>query len=249
MGALRNVTNRSGYDNQPHFTPDSRALLYTARINDQQTDIMRYELASNQTAQVTRTAESEYSPTPLPGGGFAVIRVEADSSQRLWRFNEQGLEPGVLLPALKPVGYQAWIDENRTALFVLGRPATLRLADIRTGAVDSIAANIGRAIQKIPNWPGVSFVHMVSDTIRWIRRLHGDTRVVDAIAQLPRGGEYHAWTPQGLLLATAGSRVLAWRPGSGWQVVADLADQRLQLSRIAISPSGEWIALVGERIQ
>src|SRR5262249_9562032 len=93
LGPLRNITQRAGYDNQPFFTRDSKGILYTARIDDKQTDIFRYDLQSQRTERVTNTPEGEYSATPLPGGGFSVIRVEPDSAQRLWRFDDAGSNP------------------------------------------------------------------------------------------------------------------------------------------------------------
>ncbi|MEX2282147.1 MAG: hypothetical protein WEE89_06665 [Gemmatimonadota bacterium] len=249
LGALRNVTNRAGYDNQPHFSSDGRSILYTARIGNTQTDIFRYDLRSNKSTQVTQTPESEYSPTPTPIGGFSVIRVEADSTQRLWRFNDNGSNPRVLLPTVRPIGYQAWMDGNSLVLFVLGSPATLRIGDVRTGRADSLAANIGRAIQKVPRYAGASFVQRAPDSTMWVQRVHGPTRAVRPIARLPAGGEYHAWTPRSALLATSGSKVLEWTPinGGSWREVADYAGQGIRLSRIAVSPRGDWIAVVGER--
>src|SRR5688500_15393910 len=79
IGTPRNITNRAGYDNQPAFTADGKALLFTSRIDDAQTEIYRYYLRNRKTVRVTNTPESEYSATPLADGGFAVIRVEADS--------------------------------------------------------------------------------------------------------------------------------------------------------------------------
>ena len=85
VGPAVNVTNRPGYDNQPSFTPDGRAILYTSQ-RDGQTDIFRYDLRTRETTQLTRTPESEYSPSVGPDGrSMTVVRVELDSTQRLWR--------------------------------------------------------------------------------------------------------------------------------------------------------------------
>jgi hypothetical protein len=248
IGSPRNITNRAGYDNQPQFTQDGRALLYTARINDQQTDIFRYDLRSGKSVQVTHTPESEYSATPFDNG-FTVIRVEADSTQRLWRFDQSGGNPRVLFPGIKPVGYHAWIDSQNAALFVLGSPATLQLANVRGGTTRIVANDIGRAIQRIPRWGGVSYVQRGADSTMWLRRVHGSTGSVTPIAKLPPGGEYHAWTPRGALIGTAGSRLLEWTPidGGTWREIVDLSSLGLRLSRVAVSPRGDWIAFVGER--
>ena len=55
-----------------------------------------------------------------------------------------------MLENVKPVGYHAWADDHTLALFVLGQPATLQLADTRTGTARTIASDIGRSIQRIP---------------------------------------------------------------------------------------------------
>ena len=78
VGELTNVTGRSGYDNQPHFTPDGSGFWYTAiDTHDGQADIWRYDFETEFVARVTASApESEYSATPLPdGSGISVIRV------------------------------------------------------------------------------------------------------------------------------------------------------------------------------
>src|SRR6266550_6831098 len=108
VGMPINVTNRPGYDNQPSFTPDGRAFLFTSIHDGGQSDIYRYDLASKQITRVTTTPESEYSATVMPGGErFSVVRVETDSTQRLWSFALNGSDPKVVLEALKPVGYSA----------------------------------------------------------------------------------------------------------------------------------------------
>jgi Tol biopolymer transport system component len=39
-----NFTNRPGYDNQPSFTPDGRAILFTSIRDGKQADTYRYTL-------------------------------------------------------------------------------------------------------------------------------------------------------------------------------------------------------------
>lgn len=247
-GAAINITNRGGYDNQPHFTRDGRSILYTAGMQDGQTDIWRYDIAARKRARLTQTAESEYSPTPI-STGFTVIRVERDSTQRLWRFDAKGGNPRVLLPAIQPVGYHAWLQDDVAALFVLGSPATLQIANLRTGKADSTAAGIGRAIQKVPGWNGASYVQRMPDSTMMIRRIHATTGASYDIATALEGAEYHAWGPRGSLLAAAGSKLYQWTPidGGTWREAADFSALGIRISRIAVSPRGNWIALVGER--
>jgi hypothetical protein len=161
-----------GYDNQPSFTPDSRMVLFTANRDGKQTDIYEYT-RGGRTRLLIGTPEAEYSPTVTPDGGISVIRVETGGTQRLWRFDRNGSSPHVLLANVKPVGYHAWIDGGRLVLFVLGPPATLRLARPGEGPADVVATDIGRSIQRIPGSRAVSFVQregpsrfVVSSSIR-----------------------------------------------------------------------------------
>ena len=107
IGTPTNLTQRRDYDNQPQFVPDGSGFWYT--INDpqnDQADIWRYDFATEGVTRVTMSSpESEYSATPLPdGSGISVIRVEADSTQRLWRFDLDGANGAVILPNVAPVG-------------------------------------------------------------------------------------------------------------------------------------------------
>jgi WD40 repeat protein len=247
---LINATDRDGYDNQPSFGPDGSFLLYTSGRADGQTEIFRHDFSTGQSTRVTDTPESEYSPTVMPDEeSFSVIRVEADSTQRLWSFDMSGENPSVLLEDVMPVGYHAWGNDRLLALFVLGSPPTLQLADARTGRADVIAEGIGRSIHRIPGQLAISFVHKVSDDEWWINRLDLRTQRITQLAQTLPGSEDYAWTPQGIAVMGQGSVLSHWDTGTGaWRELADLSDQGIVgITRIAISPAGDRIAIVGNR--
>jgi hypothetical protein len=261
LGAPANVTNNPGYDNQPFFTADSRSVLFTSiRGGGTQTDIYRYDISTAETKQVTDTPESEYSPTITPSGALAVVRVELDEAktQRLWRFTADGRDPRVVLENVKPVGYHAWADDHTVAMFILGAgggaPATLQLADTRTGQAKVIATDIGRSIQPIPG-PGatraISFVQRVREngkTALVIKELNPATQAVADLTPAVEGSTEAdtAWTPDGTLLMTRGGVLYSWRRGqSGWKEVASLEQLGLTgVTRIAVSPRGNWLAVV-----
>ncbi|MBW3535414.1 MAG: hypothetical protein KY453_09405 [Gemmatimonadetes bacterium] len=247
----RNVTRRAGYDNQPAFLPNERGLLYTAVDEAGQADTWHWDPASDSVRPVTRTApESEYSPTPLPGGdGFSAIRVEADSTQRLWRFAMDGSGARPVLEDVAPVGYHAWFDAGRLALFVLGEPPTLRIADAATGAARVVAEDIGRSLNPIPGRQrAVSWIQREGEGASRVMAWDLDADRAEPLTPAPDGGDYHAWTPAGTLLMASGSRLLAWREGwEGWRTVADLEGRGLLLSRLAVSPDGRRLAFVAER--
>ena len=243
----QNITDRDGYDNQPFFLPDGKGLLYTS-MQGEQTDIFRYTTAEDRHEQLTRTdGTSEYSPTPLADGHFSVVRVEEDGTQRLWRFAAAGGEPELLLPEVAPVGYHAWIDAERLALFVLGDPPTLQRATLASGEAAIVAEDIGRSLQPVPNAEAVSFVQQRAEGLAELMRFDPATDALEVIVEIVDGGQDHARTPDGLLLMTSGSVLYCFDPAAddaAWEAVADLAP--LELSRIAVSPDGGRIALVGE---
>ncbi|HLB54025.1 MAG TPA: hypothetical protein VJK71_02870, partial [Gemmatimonadales bacterium] len=152
-GAPVNITARAGYDNQPSFSPDGRSVYY-ASAREGQTDLYRYEIAPRRTVRVTTTAESEYSPTVMPDGRhLSVVRVERDSTQRLWQFTLAGAPVKPILATIKPVGYHAWLNADTLLLFVLGSPATLQRAEVGPGTAAILARDIGRALARIPGRP------------------------------------------------------------------------------------------------
>ena len=259
VGTPRNVTRRPGYDNQPSFTPDSKGILYTAVV-DGQADIFRLDIASGAITRLTNTTESEYSPTVTPDGKwFSVVRVEKDSTQRLWKFPLAGGEPVLVLPNVKPVGYHAWIDDTTLVLYVLGRPATLQLANTKSGALSLVARDVGRAIQRVPGARAFTYVQRDSGYSPSLRRVDlplvgaGAERPGRALAPVWATQEFHAWHPSGLLLWPAETRLMRWNsksaPGdvASWMLVAALPSDVLRnITRLAVSADGRWLAFVAE---
>jgi len=245
-----NVTARPGYDNQPFFLPDGRAFLYTSVREDGQADIYRYDIAGKNSTRLTTTPESEYSPTPLPNRtGFSVIRVEADSTQRLWAFDRDGSQPRLVLDSIKPVGYHAWADDHALVLFVLGSPPTLQIADAGSPGArgEVVAHDIGRSLQRIPRRASVSFVQRDSVAGPWLEALDVRSRSVTKLVQPPQGADFFAWTPGGIVLTASGTKLYQWDPqrGDAWEEVADLAGAGLtNVTRLAVSPKGDRLAIV-----
>lgn len=248
VDSVTRLTNRRGYDNQPHIV-GGRTVLYTSIDDGGQADIMRLDLTTGAITNLTDTTpESEYSATLMPSGDrFSVIRVEADSAQRLWSFRLDGSDPRVLLEELMPIGYQAWIDEDRIGVFVLGNPATLQVANVRTGSARVIASNIGRSLNTVPGRRGISFVHREPGSPAWIKVFDPDAATLTPLIEALPGNEYHVWAPDGTLLSAEGSLLYQWLPGrdEAWVRIADLSDAGLTgISRMALSDDGRILVLV-----
>ena len=251
FGEPNKITDFAGYNNQPFFMPNGHNVLYTS-IRNKQADIYSYDVRSGATAQVTNTPESEYSPTLMPDGkNISVVRVEADGTQRLWKFPLVGGQPSLILENIKPVGYHLWIDDHTLALFVLGvagKPNTLQIVDTRTGKAEGLIENPGRILRRIPNQAKFSFVHKIADQNWAIKAYDLRTRTsASLIATLP-GIEDYAWLPDGKLLMAKDSKLFAVVPltGANWAEVADFSHAGIQrITRIAVNSKGSRIAIVG----
>jgi WD40 repeat protein len=246
-----NITNRTGYDNQPSWDGNNR-ILYTSG-GGAQTDIYEINFETSRINKVTDTPESEYSAAISPdGNGITVVRVERDSTQRLWSFPKGGGAPSVILPDIKPVGYFAWLDSTKIALFVLGSPNTLQIGDTRTGTARVVTTNIGRSLQRIPGGRRASYVRRVGnkwmlETVDPIARA-GGAFDIDTIAALPDSADYVVWRSPTEIFTAAGSRLLRMRlPSKTWVQVDDLTEKGIcSISRLAMSPDGSRLALVAE---
>jgi len=257
VGRPVNITHRTGYDNQPSFTPDSKSVLFTSVREDAQADIYRYDLAARSTSRITSTPESEYSATVYGDGKrFTVIRVEADSTQRLWSFRLDGSDPRVVFEAIKPVGYHAWVDSTTVAMFLLGRPNALVIADTRGGRIDTVARDVGRALLPLPNGGGFSFVQRMADS-SWVlmavdvRGSGADRRTTAMpLVRMPPGADYVVWLRPAVAIAGAESTLWLWRGSDKtgqWSKLTNLGQFGLhRISRLALSPDHRWLAIVAE---
>jgi hypothetical protein len=255
---LKALTDRAEYDNQPLFLPDGSSLLYTSALTNneiEQTDSMLISLESGQVLNLTNSIESEYSPTLMPSGdSFSVIRA-ANDEQKLWRYplysGQQSSKPASeLLTSINPIGYHAWIDNNRVMLFVLGEPHTLQLADIRKQTSQVLDQNIGPSLFAIPHSSLMSYTASIGEgeNIQWqLKSYHPETGQIKLVTTLPKGAYYYAWAGNGFAIAAVGSMLMQWDKANidkSWRPFADVSDvcpkgvtrltSNLQNSKIAL---------------
>ena len=268
---LEALTTRSEYDNQPLFLPNGDSLLYTAAITNkkigqkigqtveqtvEQTDSMFVSLESGQVSNLTNSIESEYSPTLMPtGNSFSVIRA-VDNKQKLWRYplhpEQPFAEPATeLLSNINPVGYHAWVDNDRVLLFVLGESNTLQLANIQKQTSRVIDENIGPSLFAIPRSPLMSYTASIGkgDDIQWqLKSYHPETAKRELLTMLPKGAYYYAWAGNGYAIAAVNSILMQWDMANidkGWQSFADVSDVCPKgVTRLTTNSQNSKIALV-----
>jgi hypothetical protein len=257
VGTPINISNNSGYDNQPSFLPDSSAVLFTSARktssdpDGKQTDIYRWDIASKQFVQLTHTAENEYSPLVSPDGkSFVCVH---GTEQSLFRYDLDGSNPRLAYQHGKDlIGYHVWITDTEIAAFILGAggsPNTMQIIDTTTGHSEMIASGIGRSLLMRPGRHAVSFVTKLSPQSSEIKQFDLTMHVVSTIvADTLKASEDLSWFPDGKhLVMGEGSTLLMWTEGLGWSQIADFTSAGItKLTRLSVSRDGKWLAIVGE---
>lgn len=244
-----NVTRRTGYDNQPYFTKDSETFLYS-RDDGQQTDIWEYDIENGTHSRVTETVESEFSPTPSADNQTISMVFERNNSiwhldrgaanSPSWTLETAGIE--------EPVGYFARNDETGDILFWsrYGFSVALTHAD-RPGYHFITGHAVPSTPHVVPGTNHFSFVHRQTNEEVWIKVFDPETRAIRPLTPIVGSNANYTWVPDGSILQIEGTNVYRWREGSeGWEDISDLSDHGMASAyRIAVSPDGQRIAVVG----
>jgi len=260
-----NITPIKGANFQPSFTHDGGAVLF-ASDRSGTNNIYRHDLDSGRTIAVTATPHNLYSPTPLPDdSGFSAIRVvDADPNYgieskqpSLWRFGWDGQAVAPVVPVMR-VGYHAWIDEQRLALFVVDDVAERNahkavLFNRSTGKATPVTDKPGRSLGRTADGRRALFVDQ-SDAAHWhISAMGEGDAAPEALVETPVGPEgekdphrsqYFAVLPDGSLLMARGHLLLRWdgKAGSGFKPFAELPELGGAIRNLAASPDGRRLA-------
>lgn len=245
-----NVTNRAGYDNQPYFTASSQSFLYS-RDDGEQTDIWEYDILSDTHRQVTDNEYSEFSPTPSPDD--KTISVVYELSNSIWHFDRSAPDaPQWTLENTQiqePVGYFARNYATGDVIYWsrYGFNITLTNADR-----PAYAFVTGHAVPSTPHLvPGsdhFSFVHRQTNEQVWIKEVDPVTRAVRPLTPIVGSNANYTWTPDGAILQIEAGKLYIWREddGTGWREISDLSEHGITgAARIAVSPDGAYVAIVG----
>ncbi len=244
-----NTTRRAGYDNQPFFTGEGETFLYS-RGDGIQTDIWEYDIATRRHSRITFTEKSEYSPTPSPDGRTISMVYERNNS--IWHLDRDAVDdPAWSLESAgveEPVGYFALNHETGDILFWSRYGYNVTLTHAKKPVHHFIT---GHAVPATPHViPGsrhFSFVHRQDNEEVWIKAFDPETRAVWPLVPIVGSNANHAWTPDGSILQIEGAVLYRWRKGDAdWQKISDLSEHGMaSASRVAVSPDGTRIAIVG----
>ena len=245
------ISDGDGYNNQPHFSADGAVIFYTREMPGKdatQTDIAAYNVQTSATTMVTETAESEYSPTPVPNrNAVSVIQADLEQNQYLWAVDVGNGDMDLLFPDVEPVGYHAWFSDDGVAMFILGDSFTLQTARLNNAGAKVVADNIGRSIRKHPQTGEVLFVDKNQEP--WdIAAYNPDTGVIRSVMPLFPGNEDFTIDSAGDYWTGNGSKLYRRSSAGGrWGLIADFSAFGIKnISRLAVHAESRKIALVGE---
>ena len=249
LSNFKNISNNEGYDNQPSFKNNNTILF--AKTRNGQTDIVKYNIETEESTWISRTEGSEYSPLKTPiESTVSAIRLDKDGKQLLYRYNINNGSSEVLLKNLV-VGYHTWYNKKTIISSVLdGGKLSLISSNIRTNKHDTILKKIGRSLHKIPNRKLVSYISKVNEN--WeIRSYNPKTKANQLITNTLENVEDMCWTPNGTILMGKDYILYKLSPNrdSEWIKLGSLEKYGIKnISRLITSPDGSKLAIVGENI-
>ena len=259
----RNITRRKGYDNQPWFTPESKSILFTANHAPDRTDVFEYFVESKETKPVTDSPTQEYSPQISPDNKTVSFVTDGKTAnQSVWsvqRGEDSRADPNSEKWLLKnqgdrePVGYYSWNHKTGYILYWSRYGYAVRLvheskelSHFVTGSAPPSSPYI------IPGTGKFSFMHRQSNEEVWIKELDPETLAVRPLVKVVGSNPNYGWTPDGWIVMCDGTKLFRCLPTSKnpsenkWELVVDLKSHGMKsASRVALSPNGKMLAVVG----
>ncbi len=242
-----NISNNSGYDNQPCFTEDGGSIMYTS-IRNGQTDIVLYDIGLNFKKWITDTPENEYSPQPYPKRkkNYTCVRKEENGTQLIYKNTFKNNNPEVLLPNIL-VAYYTWFDDKILITYVMDEDVeTLKVNNLKYNLRYPLQFKIGRSFQRVPHTDMLSYISKSHETpeIYIINPNNSEKKyIIDAF----EGSEDMVWSNQGAVLMGLGDKIFKYQPkvDKNWVEIKISSDLPVDnITRMAVSPDGKKIAIV-----
>jgi Tol biopolymer transport system component len=242
-----NITNRTGYDNQPSFTPDGRSLLYVSVMDTTQSDVYKYDFKTKKKFQITKTVESEYSPSYSPNGNsISVVRVDKDSGQRCYNLSLAEIDHIKVIKNSDSIGYYCWLNDSLLAMFILGKANTLQVLNTHTSERKLIASDIGRCMKTDVTKKNLFFVIKQNENEWSIFDMNIATSRISKVLPTLKGNEDFAILPDGTFLMGSEGKLFKCNTSTDrdWQMIADFSSTIKSFYRISVNAKGDKIAFV-----
>jgi Tol biopolymer transport system component len=241
-----NITNRNGYDNQPSFTFDSKKIVFVSNFSSNQTDIYEYHISKKKINQLTKTEESEYSPSESYTENIITsVTVEKDSSQRIWAYHRINFQSSVLIPEIDSVGYYTWLNKDSILYYKLTNPHSLHAYDLINQKDVTLTKHPSRAFKKTHN--SSKFIYAVKDSAQLLFWLYNPTlRETSYYCSSPSTQEDFIWHPDLGLIKSENNQLLRYvETDKKWIVLFSFESFGIQkISRFNFSSDGKYLVLV-----
>jgi hypothetical protein len=254
-----NITNRPGYDNQPHFSPDNKQLYFVSVKEDKQADVYSYNIGNKKTLQLTHTPESEYSPTVSPDRKSLVcVVVLSDSSQIILPLDIKTGYASVYpdhktkfedkqISAFDSVGYFSFLNSDTVLYYKLTGIHSLRAHSISKGSDVLIAENITRSFR--PAMKNNFFYVVKGEKSNVIRLYDIYLKKSEEYAVAKAENEDFIWDKSLGLIKSDGSKLMRYNAElKTWIELGDFSAAGIsRITRFTISPNGRFLALVSNK--
>lgn len=250
---LNNITDRDGYDNQPHFSADGSHLLFSSIRSNKQSDIYKYDIETGDFTQITVTEEaSEYSPTYYDEEKYiSLVQQDWDKTQHLMSIEVKSNKKKIMLSRETRIGYHTWLSKKDIALFIVGEPHQLAKAKKKGRKATVIDDKIGAALQKVPYKRAVAYQFFEDSTQCQIREFHLRKKAAKTICECLEDAVSFVYLKNGNIVSGKGNKMYLFdkkRAAKGWILIADFSDiEGFDFYRIAINQQETKMALVVNR--
>ncbi len=247
---FRNISNNEGYDSQPSFY-NNESIIYS-RTKESATDIAKYQIKNKSYSWLNNsTIGGEYSPQRIPNSkNVSAVRLDTTGLQRLYTYDTKTRTSSLLIENLQ-VAYYSFYDSNKILSSVLSdNKLDLVLTNLTEKTNDTLVLNVGRSIHKVPSTKETMSYTSVNEEGNFdVFQL--DLKSLDSffVTQLPIGIQDHIWLDETTLLIGSRDKLfLLDLFGNGdWKQIADLSEYQInEITRLAISPDGKKLAIVGD---
>jgi hypothetical protein len=246
----KNITNRKGYDNQPHFHKNLPIIYFSSIGEDGRAEIFTYNFENALTEKFTATQEREYSPTLTPDEkNISCIIQRNNGAQDLGLYQIDTKKVKVIVNQLT-VGYHVWLTANELALFILegeNTAPTLRLYSLQTQKDSVIAHNIGRSLHKVPGKDALSFVQKNETGENEIFIYDRKKKTSTSFAKTLPKREDLLWLNNGTILMSDGEQLFFYKENIWIKIDEFNADKKLKnITRLAVDVKNKKLAIVAE---
>ena len=253
------LTHDDGSNSQPSFTPDGRAIVFSAQRDTgaaARSDIYRIELSTRAETQVTHTPENENSPTVNARGEYVAVRwlpATLFKEFGVWTYAADGTPKAGVLRGPDTTGYYTPLTNGD---YALTRPKsksfTLGLFNAKSGAIVDVDSGIpALPAQRVPGARALSYVSIdTAGAHNVIRKLDLATRKVSTLGPTLLGRTAHAWVAgRGTILMAKGNVLYARTVrDSAWRAVATFDNPELRnANAYVVSPKGDRLILTSPK--